>query len=129
MRDMRNLDVMRSLCVLALVAGCREPTSTPAPAAGPTTMATLVPTADDAARADAKKRSTIKTDERVVLFPAYAARSADGERWEAELHAWIFEPEDDDLVRKTILAKLARPELAPDERARFQKRVAAFLVD
>jgi hypothetical protein len=126
---MRNLHVMRSLVMLAILGGCREPTSTPAPAAGPSTMATVVPTADDAARAEARKRSPIKGDERVVLFPAYAARSADGERWEVELHAWIFEPEEDDLVRKTILQKLARPELDPDERARFQKRIAAFLVD
>jgi uncharacterized protein DUF2183 len=116
------------LCAL-LLAGCREPTATPSPGVTPTGSAstTAAGTPADPEHTRARQRSPVKSDERVVLFPSFAARTADGS-WAVDLHAWIFEPEEDSIVRNALLHKLAKP-VDPAERARFEQRLRAFLVD
>jgi hypothetical protein len=83
---------------------------------------------DSAALAAARERSPVKSDEEVQLFPAYARRSGDG--WKLELHAWIYEPEEDSILRNALLNKLAlRPDLSVKERGILEARLRGFLVD
>ncbi|NUP06923.1 MAG: DUF2183 domain-containing protein [Polyangiaceae bacterium] len=87
-------------------------------------------TVDAAAIENARKRSPIKSDEVVALFPSYARRSADGTRWQFELHGWIYEPEEDDIVRGKALDEIA--EGLPTDAASspiVRSRLAMFLVD
>lgn len=75
--------------------------------------------------------STLKTDERVVLFPAVGWRDGDGS-WRVEVRGWIFEPEKNDLLRRTSLRGLADAldlDEADADCDRFRARAAAFLVD
>lgn len=76
--------------------------------------------------------SSLKSDEVVVFLPTFASRTADGEGWNVNLHAWVFEPEERSFKRKALLSLLTRRlGLASDvERsAIFQKRARMFLVD
>lgn len=50
--------------------------------------------------------SSIETDEEVLFFPGCAWRSADGSRWVADVHAWVFEPERDSVKRDLLLAPI-----------------------
>lgn len=96
-------------------------------------LSSLPPRAvDTAAVADARRRSPIKGDETVVLFPAHAKRSADGTKWQAELHGWIFEREADSRMRSKLVAEVVeRSGLGDDEAARklAEERLGMFVVD
>ena len=74
--------------------------------------------------------STIKRDETVVFFPSIGGRAKGGETWEMEIHGWIYEPERRALTL-TLLRKLLDidEDLAAGEKAIFEDRVRAFLVD
>src|SRR5690242_16481991 len=76
--------------------------------------------------------STIKSDEQVIFFPTAARMSADAKVWETELHGWIFEPEQGDLLRARAVEE-ARDllDLNPEEPSTdvFKKRMRLFLVD
>lgn len=76
--------------------------------------------------------SQIKGDEVVVFFPAVAHPSEDSTLWTVPIHGWIFEPEEDDLLRAAILREL-RDELGQLEDlgriAILEKRLRLFLVD
>lgn len=54
-----------------------------------------------------KASAEIKSDEEVVFFPTPAHLSADGESWRLLIHGWIFEPEENDLLRRALLAQIA----------------------
>lgn len=87
---------------------------------------------DVAALEEARKRSPIKSDETVVLFPAHAKRSADGAKWQAELHGWIFEREEDSRLRAKLVTEVVeRSGLGDDEAARkiARERLGLFVVD
>ena len=73
--------------------------------------------------------SELKPDERVVLYPGLAARSASG--WELELHGIVFEPERRRLLTAALGKALIPDEesLTPAERAIFNERSRYFLVD
>jgi hypothetical protein len=81
--------------------------------------------------ADAPAPSVIARDERVVFFPTLAKQHEDG-AWVMPIHGWIFEPENDGLVRRIALKGLAKT-LGLSSRATqsniFRSRAAAFLVD
>jgi hypothetical protein len=125
----------------AAAAATASATAAPAsatvpPAANATSTSSTMPSSaplhpdEAAALAAAKKRSPVKADEQVQLFPAYAHRSADGADWELEIRAWIYEPEEDSTLRNALLGKLAlRADLLPAERAILDRRLRAFLVD
>jgi phosphatidate phosphatase APP1 len=73
--------------------------------------------------------SELKPDERVVLYPALAARTAAG--WEVDLHGIVFEPE-----RRRLLTAALRKSFDIDEQrltstevAIFNERCRYFLVD
>lgn len=76
--------------------------------------------------------STIKADEQVLFFPTAARMSADEKMWEAELHGWIFEPEQGDVLRATAIDEV-RDLLDLDPKHPntevFEERVRLFLVD
>jgi hypothetical protein len=76
--------------------------------------------------------SPIKPDEEVVFFPTAARLSVDLGHWVVPIHAWVFEPEDESLLRRGTLKALARI-LGLDESAAesetFKGRARWFLVD
>ncbi len=75
-------------------------------------------------------KSPVKADEQVVLFPSLASLGADGQHWHIPVHGWIFEWEDDDLLRNAALAPLS--ELLDDDptnQAMAIERARWFLVD
>ena len=78
------------------------------------------------------RASPIKRDEEVVFFPTAAHLSADLSLWFVPVHAWVFEPEEDSLLRAAALEALARA-LGLDESAAqsdlFKARARWFLVD
>lgn len=76
--------------------------------------------------------SDINRDERVVFFPTAGRLSDDGTEWIIPIHGWIFEPEQNDLLRRAALAELKEelglaPEL-PTTKV-FDDRIGRFLVD
>jgi hypothetical protein len=76
--------------------------------------------------------SEIKSDERVIFFPTLAARSADGQSWSVPIHGWIFEPEEDDRLRRVTVRTLCQTfDLPPGELSTelFERRIRLFLVD
>ena len=81
------------------------------------------------ARAEA---SPLKADEEVILFPTVAHLSADAKHWRVPIHAWVFEPECDSLLRNGLLAAAAAAlglEPTAVESAVLEQRLAWFLVD
>ena len=73
--------------------------------------------------------SEIKSDERVVFFPTAAHLSRDGTSWEVPIHGWIFEPEANDLLRRTLLAQALRLSPVQSDGVIFQERAGLFLRD
>lgn len=73
--------------------------------------------------------SELKSDERVVLYPALASPTAKG--WELELHGIVFEPERRRLMVGTLRQALGIDEewLTAAEVAIFNERCRYFLVD
>jgi hypothetical protein len=83
-------------------------------------------------QAGAQMHSVVKSDEIVLFFPTAANLSADGTTWQVPIHGLIFEPEENDLLRATLLRKFG------DELGRFadreqqsllNERIQLFLVD
>jgi phosphatidate phosphatase APP1 len=75
---------------------------------------------------------SLRDDETVVLFPALGWRAAEGAPWTVELHGWIFEPEDDDRLRRASIAAARAAlgiEAEAEQSATFRDRIAPFLVD
>ncbi len=82
--------------------------------------------------ADEMCASEIRSDERVIFFPTLARLSDDGAEWIVPVHGWIFEPEENDLLRGAGVNWAADAlELPPDseDNARFRSRIRWFLVD
>ena len=73
--------------------------------------------------------SELKPDERVVLYPALASRTATG--WQLELHGIVFEPERRRLMTAALRKAFDIDEesLTPAEAAIFNERCRYFLVD
>lgn len=72
--------------------------------------------------------SKIKSDEEVVFFTT-AANLANG-AWQAPIHGWIFEFEEDSLWRSAIARGLRKAlRVAKNQEAIFRRRVLWFLVD
>lgn len=125
--------------VLAACGQSAKTTSTATPhlddGLGARASATAPPPPKRVVDADAiergRARSQIKSDEKVVLFPTYAKRTAEG-RWQFELHGWIYEPEEGDLVRAAVLDECLDhlDDLGDTEaKATLRKRAAMFMVD
>lgn len=123
----------------ALVCGCpsappSEPRIAPRAAAEPSSdppgRPALTATQEDAI-ARAASRAEIKPDEEVQVFPVAAWLDEGAATWRLSIHGWIYEPEEDDLLRGGIVAGL-RTALDDDPRVRspiFESRVRPFLVD
>jgi phosphatidate phosphatase APP1 len=76
--------------------------------------------------------TNLKTDETVLLFPTNAIFDPQNNRWQLNIHGWVFEPERDSLVRNGLIKSLAQLVDADDDTAegkRFARRTAMFLVD
>lgn len=73
--------------------------------------------------------SNIKDDEVVILLPTFATRTKD--TWRMPVEAWVFEPEEDDLVRGAALEAveeaLEASDLSKDEDV--VKSLRPFVVD
>ncbi len=85
--------------------------------------------------AAAQQRSAIHADETVIVLPTAARLDAAGDGWIVPLHAWIFEREEDSLLRGVFLERLAGfagkldlPQGVENNR-HFQDRGRDFLVD
>ena len=76
--------------------------------------------------------SSIKDDERVILFPTAAALDEGGQAWLVPVHGWIFEPESDSMWRSAaiggLLEALGRDRSLVEETL-FRERARMFLVD
>jgi phosphatidate phosphatase APP1 len=79
------------------------------------------------------KSSKVRNDERIIFFPTAAFLTEDGKHWTMPIHGWIFEPEEDGLARKALVATLASIidlDDQPAEQQRiFRQRIGRFLVD
>lgn len=105
----------RSLVVaLLLTAGCPQP-DTPESAANATPSTTP---------------SNLSDDEVVRFVPTFATRDAQG--WVVPIDAWVFEPEDDGLVRSglaKLVEKALEREVDDAESERIAAAVRPFMVD
>ncbi len=75
--------------------------------------------------------SGLKSDESAILLPSYAVQAESG-TWTADIHAWVFELEQDSALRKVLKDSIARYVNLPKEgaeRRRFDERMTRFLVD
>jgi hypothetical protein len=75
--------------------------------------------------------SPIKADEQVIFFPTVAHFDQQLDVWQVPIHGWIFEPEENDLIRNAVLREL-RDEIEATDAASnelLQKRLRLFLVD
>lgn len=76
--------------------------------------------------------SPLKADEEVILFPTAAHLTEDGKHWIVPIHAWVFEPERDSILRNSALAVAAAAlelEQSAVDSEIFRERAAWFLVD
>ena len=76
--------------------------------------------------------SPIKADEVVVFFPTVATLDPDGKIATLAVHGWIYEPEDDSVMRRTALGLFAKALGFSEDDAKtahFKKRAGLFLVD
>ena len=76
--------------------------------------------------------SDLKRDEEVVFYGGYAARSDDGTTWTALVRGSVFEPEQDSIKRKLVIAGIRRSleiDKESDEGGLFNQRMHYFLVD
>jgi phosphatidate phosphatase APP1 len=71
----------------------------------------------------------LSKDEEVRFFPSYARWEDSRGGWQARLRGWVFEPEQDSLVRKTLSNSLTRFAPLDADRVLFHNRLQAFLVD
>lgn len=71
----------------------------------------------------------LSKDEEVRFFPSYARWDDSRGGWQARLRGWIYEPEQDSVIRKGLMEGLMKF-IPPDgDRGLFHKRLQAFLVD
>lgn len=71
----------------------------------------------------------LSKDEEVQFFPSYAHWDESRGGWGARLRGWVFEPEEDSLVRKGFIQSLMRFAPPDADQKLFHDRVQAFLVD
>jgi len=82
--------------------------------------------------AEVKPECPIKKDEEAVISPAWAWQAKAGDPWFTELKAWVYEPEEDSAIRRTLLNTFRRQLHAPEEamdNTLFSDRAGQFLVD
>lgn len=76
--------------------------------------------------------SKLKADEIITFFPTFGYQASAEGLWALPIHAWVYEPELDSLLRRGAL-RLFRRALRLDEMAannsHFHRRARAFLVD
>lgn len=75
--------------------------------------------------------STLKDNERVVLYPSYAYPAPERNGWILQVHGTVYEAIPENLVRKMLIRVLARMMRAtPDqlETAIFRQRILGFTV-
>lgn len=76
--------------------------------------------------------SDLKSDERVIFFPVAAHRVPGEELWETTVRAWVFEPSNDSLRRRSLidLLKIAWVSAEADQEKKIlEERIRPFLVD
>ncbi len=76
----------------------------------------------------------IKSDERIIFFPAVGVEDPNTSRWTAEIHGWVYEPETDDVTRLAMLATLEglidpKGTWSDDVDRRLTGRARLFVVD
>jgi len=77
------------------------------------------------------KASVVRNDEVVTPFPVWARQAGDG-AWEARLHGWIYEPEEDSALRGMAVESLRKAfgvEAGDVSADVFRRRARSFLVD
>lgn len=76
----------------------------------------------------------VKSDERVVFFPAAGSWNDQTREWTADIHGWIYEPEVNDLLRQELMERILavmgrRPDWDDATAERFRGRISRFLYD
>jgi hypothetical protein len=97
-----------------------------------TSPALLVAALLIAAPLQAQIGSSIKADERVVLFDTAAWLDEEAGVWHVPVAGWIFEPEEDSTTREVLMREFADvldlPEDSIDQEI-YRRRARAFFVD
>ncbi len=97
------------------------------------TMTTIACTAPSSPSKTGPFEDGINPDERVLLFPTVGWKSERGNRWNVRVHGWIFEPEQEgilrDLVTSLAMEYFEDEDLTPARRRRFRRRFRYFVVD
>ena len=74
--------------------------------------------------------SQIKSDEQVVFFATAGSLDHERQIWRLPIHGWIYEPEQDDLLRGQFVNGLRKVlDVEDTDRPLFEKRVRWFLAD
>lgn len=134
-----------SLAVALLAVACTSPNPAKSDAKAesvaekkaatePSSSEKKVPSTEDAHAADlaaARKRSPIKPDEEVLLFPTVARFDPDANLWRMRIKGWIYEPEEEDYIRTRMTNGLsaALGSTTPIEGEIFEARIKPFLYD
>lgn len=66
----------------------------------------------------------VRTDEELLFFPTAGRLSPDGATWQVPIHAWVYEPERNSIVRRALLSRLAT-ELQLEDDADARETLAA----
>ncbi len=80
----------------------------------------------------ARGQSQVKTDETVVFFRTSGWFDSAAGEWVLPIHGWIYEPEEDSTLRRTLVQGIAQAAGIDAESAdspRFERRLRLFLVD
>jgi len=76
---------------------------------------------------------SLDDDEEVLVLDTAASPAGDGSGWEVDLHAWVYEPEEDSAERRLVLQGLKKTvgisPHDPDAEALFAARALLFLGD
>lgn len=75
--------------------------------------------------------SESRTEERIVMFPTFGHRSADGRAWKIEIWGAVFEPAPNNLRRRMlikVLQRLMKVESEQLDTPTFRKRSELFLI-
>jgi len=77
-------------------------------------------------------QSTIRSDEQVLFFPTVAHFDEAEKEWLVPIHGWIFEPQENSIVQRTILRSIRSAlgdNLDGDSDRRLRQRLGRFMVD
>lgn len=77
-------------------------------------------------------QSTIRDDEQLLFFPTMAHFDEAEKEWLVPIHGWIFEPQDNSIVQRTVIRTIRSAlgdNLDGEADRRLRQRLGRFMVD